>query len=62
MFIIDAPAVRLSAFGREFLSEYYGCEVCMTHIPTPGDEAGLWRLGINLICDPRLATGNIFRG
>jgi hypothetical protein len=42
MFIIDAPAVRLSAFGREFLSEYYGCEVCMTHIPTPGDEPGLW--------------------
>jgi len=37
-----------------------GCEVHMTHIPTPGDEAGLRRLGANLTCDPQFATSNLF--
>ena len=39
-----------------------GCEVHMTHIPTPGDETGLRRLGVNLTCDPQFATTNLFTG
>ena len=36
------------------------CEIHMTHIPTPGDEAGLRRLGVNLTCDPQFASSNLF--
>jgi uncharacterized protein (UPF0371 family) len=32
------------------------CEVHLTHIPTPGDEAGLRRLGVHLTCDPAFPT------
>ena len=37
-------------------------EVHMTHIPTPGDNTGLRRLGVNLTCDPHFATSNLFVG
>jgi uncharacterized protein (UPF0371 family) len=30
---------------HEQLKELENCEVHMTHVPTPGDEAGLRRLG-----------------
>ncbi len=39
-----------------------GCEVHMTHIPPPGDDTGLRRLGVNLTCDPQFATSNLFVG
>jgi uncharacterized protein (UPF0371 family) len=32
----------------------------MTHIPTPGDEAGLWRLGVNLTSDPNFSSKDLF--
>jgi uncharacterized protein (UPF0371 family) len=44
------------------LKRLRGCEVHMTHIPTPGDETGLRRLGVNLTCDPQFATSNLFVG
>jgi uncharacterized protein (UPF0371 family) len=37
-----------------------GCEVHMTHLPTPGDQQGLRRLGVNLTCDPNFATNKLF--
>ena len=37
-----------------------GAEIHLTHIPAPGDEAGLRRLGVNLTCDPSFATRNLF--
>ncbi len=37
-----------------------GCEVHLTHLPTPGDERGLRRLGVNLTCDPEFATDKLF--
>ncbi len=40
----------------ERLNDLRGCEVHMTHIPTPGDEAGLKRLGINLTTDLNFST------
>jgi uncharacterized protein (UPF0371 family) len=42
------------------LPELRGCEVHMTHIPTPGDEAGLRRLGVNLTSDPNFSTKSLF--
>lgn len=39
-----------------------GCEVHMTHMPTPGDETGLRRLGVNVTTDPNFVTTNLFAG
>ena len=51
------PAAQLA---MEKLEELQGCEVHMTHIPTPGDEAGLRRLGVNLTSDPNFSTKDLF--
>jgi uncharacterized protein (UPF0371 family) len=51
------PAAQLA---MEKLEELQGCEVHMTHIPTPGDEAGLRRLGVNLTTDPNFSTKDLF--
>jgi uncharacterized protein (UPF0371 family) len=51
------PAAQLA---MESLKELRDCEVHMTHIPTPGDEAGLRRLGVNLTSDPNFSTKNLF--
>jgi uncharacterized protein (UPF0371 family) len=37
-----------------------GCELHLTHMPTPGDERGLRRLGVNLTCDPKFASNKLF--
>ena len=37
-----------------------GCEMHLTHIPTPGDEAGLRKLGVNLTSDADFATKSLF--
>jgi uncharacterized protein (UPF0371 family) len=52
-----SPTARLA---MEQLKKLAGCEVHMTHLPTPGDEKGLRRLGVNLTCDPRFATNKLF--
>jgi uncharacterized protein (UPF0371 family) len=44
----------------EMLRELRGCEVHLTHMPTPGDEAGLRRLAVNLTSDPDFATKQLF--
>jgi uncharacterized protein (UPF0371 family) len=51
------PAAQLA---MEKLEELHGYEVHMTHIPTPGDEAGLRRLGANLTSDPNFSTKDLF--
>ncbi len=51
------PAAQLA---MEKLPELKGCEVHMTHIPTPGDEAGLRRLGVNLTSEPNFSTKDLF--
>jgi uncharacterized protein (UPF0371 family) len=53
------PAAQL---GVEKLTELRGCEAHMTHIPTPGDEAGLRRLGVNLTSDPSFSSKSLFVG
>jgi len=42
------------------LPKLSGCELHLTHLPTPGDERGLRRLGVNLTCDPSFATNKLF--
>jgi len=44
------------------LKRLRGREAHLTHIPTPGDDTGLRRLGINLTCDPQFATSSLFVG
>ena len=51
------PAAKLA---MEKLTKLQGCEVHMTHMPTPGDEAGLRRLGVNLTSDPNFSTKDLF--
>jgi len=53
------PTAKLAI---EQLKELQGCEVHMTHIPTPGDEAGLRRLGVNLTTDPHFSSQHLFVG
>jgi uncharacterized protein (UPF0371 family) len=51
------PAAQLAI---EKLKELRGCEVHITHIPTPGDEAGLRRVGVNLTSEPNFSTNDLF--
>jgi len=48
--------------AMEKLKELKGCDVHMTHIPTPGDAAGLRRLGVNLTSEPNLSTKSFLEG
>ncbi len=57
---ISATANTAAQLALERLGELKGCEVHTTHIPTPGDEAGLRRLGVNVTSDPNFATKNLF--
>jgi uncharacterized protein (UPF0371 family) len=51
------PAAQLA---MEKLKDLRNCEIHMTHIPTPGDEAGLRRLGVNLTSDPNFSSKDLF--
>ena len=51
------PAAQMA---MEKLKNLRGAEIHLTHIPAPGDEAGLRRLGVNLTSDPQFATRNLF--
>ncbi len=62
-------ALGISASGNpaaqaavEKLSELRNCEVHITHMPTPGDEAGLRKLGVNLTSDPGYSSLSLFAG
>jgi uncharacterized protein (UPF0371 family) len=54
---ISNPAAQLAV---EKLKALRNCEVHLTHIPTPGDEAGLRKLQVNLTCDPEFSTKSLF--
>ncbi len=51
------PAARMA---MEQLPKLRGCEVHLTHIPTPGDDKALRMLGVNLTCTPSFATNKLF--
>ncbi|MGZ5453822.1 MAG: DUF1846 domain-containing protein [Candidatus Aminicenantales bacterium] len=43
----------------KLLQELQGSEVHITHIPSPGDDSGLRRFGINLTTDPNFARKHL---
>ena len=45
--------------AMEKLPELKSCEMHTTHIPTPGDDAGLRKLGINCTAEPIFSTKNL---
>jgi uncharacterized protein (UPF0371 family) len=57
---ISATTNHTAELAMAKLKELAGCEVHMTHIPTPGDEVGLKRLGVNLTTDGRFSSRNLF--
>lgn len=57
---VSAAANPSALIAMEKLRDLRGCEMHITHIPTPGDEAGLRRLGINVTSDPYFPTKNLF--
>jgi len=57
---ISAAANPGAQLAMEKLKDLRSCEVHMTHMPTPGDEAGLRRLGVNLTSEPNFATKSLF--
>jgi len=57
---INASTNPTAQIALEKLNEIRGCEVHLTHIPTPGDEMGLRRLGVNVTSDPTFSSKNLF--
>jgi uncharacterized protein (UPF0371 family) len=58
---IAAASNPTAKLAIEKLKDLEGCEVHITHIPTPGDEAGLRRLGVNLTSEPHFSTANLLQ-
>jgi uncharacterized protein (UPF0371 family) len=57
---ISATTNHTAELAMKRLVELKSCEVHMTHIPTPGDEVGLKRLGVNLTTDGKFSSPNLF--
>jgi uncharacterized protein (UPF0371 family) len=57
---ISATTNHTAELAMNRLIELKDCEVHMTHIPTPGDEVGLKRLGVNLTTDGKFSSRNLF--
>jgi len=57
---ISAASNPTAELAMAKLKDLRGCEVHMTHIPSPGDEAGLKRLGVNLTNDPNFPSKDLF--
>lgn len=54
---LSNPAAQMALENLKLLRD---CEVHLTHIPTPGDEAGLRKLKVNLTCDPEFSSKSLF--
>ncbi len=57
---VSATSNPTSQLAMVKLKELRGCELHLTHIPTPGDEAGLRRLGVNLTADPHFPSRALY--
>ena len=57
---ISATTNPTAQIALEHLELLKNCEVHMTHIPTPGDEEGLRKLGVNLTTDPNFSSNSLF--
>jgi uncharacterized protein (UPF0371 family) len=57
---ISATTNHTAEIALKRLVELKGCEMHMTHLPTPGDEVGLKMLGVNLTSDGKFSSRNLF--
>ena len=57
---ISAATNPSAKIAMEKLKDLKGCEAHITHMPTPGDEAGLRRLRVNLTSDAYFSTQSLF--
>ncbi|MFH1837540.1 MAG: DUF1846 domain-containing protein [Candidatus Omnitrophota bacterium] len=57
---VSAAGNPSAQLAMEKLKDLRGCDAHLTHMPTPGDEAGLRKLGINLTSDPNFASNNLY--
>ncbi len=53
---VSAATNPAAQAAMESLKELSGCEIHVSHVPGPGDEAGLRNLGLNATCDAKLAV------
>lgn len=59
---ISAATNPTAQVAVDKLKELRGCEAHITHLPPPGDEAGLRDLGVNLTSDPAFSSHRLFVG
>jgi len=57
---VSVPNNPVAALAMSQLSQLRNCEMHISHLPTPGDEVGLRKLGINLTSDPVFASRDLF--
>jgi uncharacterized protein (UPF0371 family) len=57
---VSATSNPAAGLAMEKLKALKGCEMHLTHMPTPGDEAGLRLLGVNVTSDPSFAGKNLY--
>jgi uncharacterized protein (UPF0371 family) len=57
---ISATTNPTAKIAMDKLIELKGCEVHCSHIPSPGDESGLRKLGLNVTSEPQFASNTLF--
>jgi len=57
---ISSTTNHTAELAMEKLAQLKNCEMHMTHMPTPGDDVGLKRLGVNLTTDGKFSSPNLF--
>ena len=57
---ISATTNHTAELAMKKLIDLRGCEMHMTHIPTPGDEVGLKMIGVNITTDGKFSSHNLF--
>lgn len=57
---ISAISNPVAQMALQKLTELNNCEMHSTHIPTPGDEAGLRKLKVNVTADPLFSSKRLF--
>ena len=57
---ISATTNHTAEIAMQKLSLLRGCEMHMTHIPTPGDDVGLKMIGVNVTTDGKFSSHNLF--
>ncbi|MBR0458556.1 MAG: DUF1846 domain-containing protein [Victivallales bacterium] len=58
--VVSANTNPGAKIALEHIQTLARCDVHLTHIPSPGDESGLRRLGCSLTFDPVAPTKNLF--